>query len=45
VKTLPVRIWEEIRVEFTPVVAVAATVMIALALVAALCGHLFMRRR
>ncbi len=33
VKTLPVRIWEEIRVELTPVVAVAATVMMALALV------------
>jgi putative spermidine/putrescine transport system permease protein len=32
VKTLPVRIWEEIRVELTPVVAVAATVMMALAL-------------
>ena len=25
VKTLPVRIWEEIRVEYTPVVAVGAT--------------------
>ncbi|MGE0718662.1 MAG: ABC transporter permease [Alphaproteobacteria bacterium] len=34
-KTLPVRIWEEIRVEYTPVVAVAATFMMALALVAA----------
>jgi putative spermidine/putrescine transport system permease protein len=44
VKTLPVRIWEEIRVEYTPVVAVAATVMVALALVAALCGRLFLRR-
>jgi putative spermidine/putrescine transport system permease protein len=31
-KTLPVRIWEEIRVELTPVVAVAATLMMALAL-------------
>ena len=31
-KTLPVKIWESIRLEFTPVVAVAATVMIALAL-------------
>ena len=30
-KTLPVRIWEEIRVEYTPVVAVAATIMIGLA--------------
>jgi putative spermidine/putrescine transport system permease protein len=33
VKTLPVRMWEEIRVELTPVIAVAATVMILLALV------------
>jgi putative spermidine/putrescine transport system permease protein len=32
VKTLPVRIWEEIRIELTPVVAVAATLMMALAL-------------
>ena len=32
VKTLPVRIWEEIRVEYTPVVAVGATVMLLLAL-------------
>ena len=31
VKTLPVRIWEEIRVEYTPIVAVAATIMIVLA--------------
>jgi putative spermidine/putrescine transport system permease protein len=44
VKTLPVRIWEEIRVEYTPVVAVAATLMVALALLAALCGRLFLRR-
>jgi len=32
VKTLPVRIWEEIRVELTPVIAVAASLMMALAL-------------
>lgn len=32
-KTLPVKIWESIRLEFTPVIAVAATVMIALAIV------------
>ncbi|SDA92483.1 hypothetical protein [Mesorhizobium qingshengii] len=32
-KTLPVKIWESIRLEFTPVIAVAATVMIVLALV------------
>lgn len=30
-KTLPVKIWEAIRIEFTPVVAVAATFMILLA--------------
>ncbi len=30
-KTLPVKIWESIRIEFTPVVAVAATFMILLA--------------
>ncbi len=44
VKTLPVRIWEEIRVEYTPVVAVAATIMIALAFTAALIGRLGSRR-
>jgi putative spermidine/putrescine transport system permease protein len=33
-KTLPVKIWESIRLEFTPVVAVAATFMILLAAVA-----------
>lgn len=38
VKTLPVRMWEEIRVELTPVIAVAATVMIALALVVGAVG-------
>ncbi len=32
-KTLPVKIWESIRLEFTPVIAVAATVMIALSIV------------
>ncbi len=32
-KTLPVKIWELIRLEFTPVIAVAATLMIVLALV------------
>jgi putative spermidine/putrescine transport system permease protein len=31
-KTLPVKMWEAIRIEFTPVVAVAATVMILLAI-------------
>lgn len=39
VKTLPVRIWEEVRVEYTPLVAVAATVMIALALAGALASR------
>ncbi|MDA8578617.1 ABC transporter permease [Rhodobacteraceae bacterium] len=31
-KTLPVKMWEEIRLEFTPVVAVGAVLMIALTL-------------
>jgi putative spermidine/putrescine transport system permease protein len=44
VKTLPVRIWEEIRVEYTPVVAVAATIMIALALLGAAASRLVSRR-
>jgi putative spermidine/putrescine transport system permease protein len=41
VKTLPVRIWEEIRVELTPVVAVAATLMILLALACWVLARLF----
>jgi len=45
VKTLPVRIWEEIRVEYTPVVAVGATLMLALALVAGSASRLVGRRR
>lgn len=45
VKTIPVRIWEEVRVEYTPIVAVAATLMIGLALVAALASRLITRRR
>lgn len=44
VKTLPVRIWEEIRVEYTPVVAVAATIMIVLALAGAGASRLATRR-
>jgi len=32
-KTLPVKMWEMIRIEFTPVVAVASTLLIALTLV------------
>ena len=44
VKTLPVRIWEEIRVEYTPVVAVAATIMIALALAGSVVSHTVARR-
>jgi putative spermidine/putrescine transport system permease protein len=43
-KTLPVRIWEEVRVEYTPVVAVAATIMIVLAIAAALASRLIQRR-
>jgi putative spermidine/putrescine transport system permease protein len=38
-KTLPVRMWEEIRVELTPVTAVAAAVMILLALAAGALGQ------
>jgi putative spermidine/putrescine transport system permease protein len=44
VKTLPVRIWEEVRVEYTPVVAVAATIMIILAVVGSAVGRLATRR-
>jgi putative spermidine/putrescine transport system permease protein len=44
VKTLPVRIWEEIRVEYTPVVAVGATLMLALALLAAGMSRLIGRK-
>ena len=44
VKTLPVRIWEEIRLEYTPVVAVGATVMLALALGAAAANRLIARK-
>jgi len=43
VKTLPVRIWEEVRVEYTPVVAVAATIMIALALIGSAAARLATR--
>jgi putative spermidine/putrescine transport system permease protein len=43
-KTLPVRIWEEIRVEYTPIVAVAATIMIALAVAAITASRLLERR-
>ena len=39
-KTLPVRIWEEVRVEYTPIVAVAATIMLVLALLGSLVGRL-----
>ena len=44
VKTLPVRIWEEVRVEYTPVVAVGATVMLALALAAAGANRVLTRK-
>ena len=43
-KTLPVRMWEDIRVEYVPTVAVAATLMIALALSAAAASRLAFRR-
>ena len=32
-KTLPVKLWEQIRVEFTPVAAVGSTVILALTVV------------
>jgi putative spermidine/putrescine transport system permease protein len=44
-KTLPVRIWEELRVELTPVVAVAATLMMALALMGWGMSRVFGSRR
>jgi putative spermidine/putrescine transport system permease protein len=44
VKTLPVRIWEEIRLAYTPVVAVGATVMLLLALSAASANRLLSRK-
>jgi putative spermidine/putrescine transport system permease protein len=43
VKTLPVRIWEEVRVEYTPIVAVAATIMIVLALIGSAAARLATR--
>ena len=44
-KTLPVKIWESIRLEFTPVIAVAATMMIVLAIVLFLVAQLVSSRR
>jgi putative spermidine/putrescine transport system permease protein len=43
-KTLPIMIWEFIRFEFTPVVAVAATCMIALAFLLFALGSALSRR-
>lgn len=43
-KTLPVRMWEEVRVELTPVIAVAATLMVALSLAVGALGQLRRRR-
>ena len=43
-KTLPVRIWEEVRVEYTPVVAVAATIMIVIAVLGLAVARLATRR-
>ncbi|MFI4988912.1 MAG: ABC transporter permease [Alphaproteobacteria bacterium] len=43
-KTLPVKMWETIRVEFTPVVAVAATFLIALTLVLFVLLHGIVQR-
>jgi putative spermidine/putrescine transport system permease protein len=39
-----VRIWEEVRVEYTPVVAVAATIMIVLAVLGLAVARLATRR-
>ncbi|HXV25345.1 MAG TPA: ABC transporter permease [Alphaproteobacteria bacterium] len=44
-KTLPVRMWEVIRLEFTPVVAVAATFMIVLAALLFVLARLVEMRR
>jgi putative spermidine/putrescine transport system permease protein len=44
-KTLPVKIWESIRLEFTPVVAVAATFMILLAGLLFIIARLVSTRR
>ncbi|MBS0558556.1 MAG: ABC transporter permease subunit [Proteobacteria bacterium] len=44
VKTLPVRIWEEVRVEYTPVVAVAATFMLAFGLAGSALARVALRR-
>jgi putative spermidine/putrescine transport system permease protein len=43
-KTLPVRMWEDIRVEYVPTVAVAATIMIIIALVGGVASRLVFRR-
>jgi putative spermidine/putrescine transport system permease protein len=43
-KTLPVKIWESIRLEFTPVVAVAATAMIVLAVLLFVVAQLATRK-
>lgn len=44
-KTLPVKIWESIRLEFTPVVAVAASFMILLAALLFILARLIDARR
>lgn len=44
-KTLPVKMWEAIRIEFTPVVAVAATLMILLAIVLFGVAQLLTKKR
>ena len=43
-KTLPVKIWESIRLEFTPTVAVAATAMIGLAVLLFVVAQATMRK-
>ena len=44
VKTLPVLMWEVIRLEYTPIVAVAATSMILMAIVLGLVARMVPRR-
>jgi putative spermidine/putrescine transport system permease protein len=43
--TLPVKLWETIRLEFTPVVAVAATLVVLLGFILLVCGQVSSRRR
>ena len=44
-KTLPVKLWEQIRVEFTPVAAAGSTVILAITMLAFAAVQLTRRRR